>query len=106
MIGLPDLHTCSPRYPRFRPEHRCELGAEPAGDLGHGSRRCEFLRRSARYAAFGEDASVTAVAYSVAETWLARPDAVEWADTDRLKRSWDPKWDPKNSGCLAGTQWM
>ena len=31
----------------------------------------------------------------VPETWLARPDAVEWADTDRLTRSWDPNWYPK-----------
>ena len=22
------------------------------------------------------------------------------------KGLWDPKWDPKNSGCLAGTWWM
>ena len=31
----------------------------------------------------------------VPETWLARPDAVEWADTDRLRRSWDPNRYPK-----------
>ena len=31
----------------------------------------------------------------LAETWLARPDVVEWADTDRLRRSWDPNRDPK-----------
>ena len=28
-------------------------------------------------------------------------DAVEWADTDRLRRSGDPKWDPKKLG-LSG----